>query len=275
MRVTLAVLLLAACLSHRTPADDGTPATDEIQETARISKERVEKAVDDVKVFVDGQAEEPLRPEVVLRWQNPIRVQTGAAVFAIWPHNGRPEAMASVFVWNGDLCHEFGSLTRGEKLIARHSSGERLLREPGVEFKLVPDSDRPADMPAARLRQMRAIAERFTARLVDQTRNNENQEVLRLLAKPLYRYEIKTPGAGPLRLFDGGVFAYVMGTDPEVVLLLEAVGPENEAVWQYAFAIATTHAVEARLGDEVVWSRRGFGRGASNAEMFFRRPLAD
>jgi hypothetical protein len=66
-----------------------------------------------------------------------------------------------------------------------------------------------------------------------------------------------------------------MGTDPEVVLLLEAVGPEKEAVWQYAFAIATTHAVEARLGEQVVWSRRGFGSGAPNAEIFIRRPLTD
>jgi hypothetical protein len=203
-------------------------------------------------------------------------VQTGAAVLAIWLQNGRPEAVASIYVWNGDLCHEFSSLSRRGKLTGRLRTGARWsLRDPGVDFKLVPDAQPPADTPAARMRQMKSIAERFTARLADQTRNNENTEVLRLLAKPLYRYETTDAGSDSLRLLDGGMFAYVMGTDPEVVLLLEAVGPEKEAVWQYAFAIATTHAVEARLGEQVVWSRRGFGSGAPNAEMFLRRPLTD
>lgn len=273
--VTLVGLLLVAGLSRRTPADE-KPAPDEAQERLRITKELVEKAASDVRVFPDGETEMALRPEVVLRWQNAVRVQTGAAVLAIWPHNGRPEAMASIYVWSGDLCHEFSSLSRQGKLTARHKTGARWsLRDPGVEFKAVPDTLPPADTPAARLRQMKSIAERFTAKLADQTQNNENTEVLRLLAKPLYRYEIKEPTGDSLRLLDGGMFAYVMGTDPEVVLLLEAVGPEKEAVWQYAFAIATTHAVEARLGEQVVWSRRGFGSGAPNAEMFVRRPLTD
>jgi hypothetical protein len=273
MAVTLVGLLLAASLSRRTPADEA-PAPDEAQERLRVTKERVEKAAYEVKVFPEGETETPLEPEIVLRWQNPVRVQTGAAVLAIWPHNGRPEAMASIFVWNGDLCHEFGSLSRVGKLTVHNRSSARLsFRDPGVEFKPVPGAQAPADTPAARLRQMKSIAERVTAKLADETRNNENTEVLRLLAKPLYRYEIKDPRSDSL--LDGSLFAYVMGTDPEVVLLLEAVGSEKEAVWQYAFAIATTHAVEARLGEQVVWSRRGFGSGAANAEVFLRRKLAD
>jgi hypothetical protein len=273
--VTLVGLLLLAGLASRTPADE-TQAPDDAQEKLRITKELVEKAANEVKVLPDGEAEVPLQPEVVLRWQNPVRVQTGAAVLAIWTDNGRPEAMASIFVWNGDLCHEFGSLSRQGKLTVSHKSSARLsLREPGVVFKPVPDSPPPADTPAARLRQMKSIAERFTAKLADQTRNNENTEVLRLLAKPLYRYAIKEPGSDPWRLLDGGMFAYVMGTDPEVVLLLEAVGAENGAAWQYALAIATTHAVEVRLGEQVVWSRRGFASDAPHAEVFLRRRLAD
>lgn len=273
--LVLVGLLLATGISRPTPGDE-TSAPDDQQEKLRINKELVEKAAGEVRVFPDGETEMPLQPEVVLRWQNPVRVQTGAAVLAIWPHNGRPEAMASIYIWNGDLCYEFSSLSRRGKLTVHHKSVARVsLCEPGVDFKPVPDSPPPADTPAARLRQMKSIAERFTAKLADQTKTNENTEVLRLLTKPLYRYEIKEPGGAPLRLLDGGMFAYVTGTDPEIVLLLEAAGAETERGWQYAFAIATTHAVEAKLGEQVVWSRRGFSSGAPNAEVFLRHRLAD
>ena len=48
--------------------------------------------------------------------------------------------------------------------------------------------------------------------------DSTDREELRLLPKPLYRYE---PKAGPV--IDGAVFAFVMGTDPESLLLIEAV----------------------------------------------------
>jgi hypothetical protein len=65
------------------------------------------------------------------------------------------------------------------------------------------------------------------------------------------------------------MFAFVMGTDPEVVLLLEAVEREGKAVWQYAVARATAYAVEASLGDEVVWSVQS-GPNPTNLMQIFR-----
>ena len=52
---------------------------------------------------------------------------------------------------------------------------------------------------------------------------------------------------------DGGVFAFVQGTDPEAILLLEAVHADGRPRWQYAFARATSAALEARLDKPVVW----------------------
>jgi len=63
-----------------------------------------------------------------------------------------------------------------------------------------------------------------------------------------------------------------MGTDPEVVLLLEAVEREGKVVWQYALARATSYAVEASLGDEVVWSAQN-GPNASNPMTQIFRPI--
>ena len=46
------------------------------------------------------------------------------------------------------------------------------------------------------------------------------------------------------------------GTDPEVVLILEAVGTAEDAVWQCAFVRATSGGLEVKAGDELVWSAR-------------------
>ncbi|HJT35269.1 MAG TPA: hypothetical protein VJ783_24805 [Pirellulales bacterium] len=224
-------------------------------ERPREAKELVEQSVDWYEVLPEADAKVGLRPQVVLRWRNTVRINTGAALLAIWTDHGRPEAMATIFQTGDQICHEMGSLSRSKKIVVRDktrvvwSSGKA-----GVEFRDVPDAPAPADDQAARLRQMKSLAERFTARLRPLDASAGTPEVLRLLPRPLYRYDIKDSKGQGAALRDGGMFAFVMGTDPEVVLLLEAAERDNKVVWQYAFARATAYAVDASLGDEVVWS---------------------
>jgi hypothetical protein len=178
--------------------------------------------------------------------------------------------MASIFQNGNDICHEFGSLSRSKKIVVRDKT--RVVWSPGkagVEFRDFPDAPAPAEDGAARLRQMKSLAGRFTARLRPLNGDNGELEVLRLLPRPLYRYELKdSKGTSPI-LRDGAMFAFVMGTDPEVVMLLEAVEREGKAVWQYAVARATSYAVEASLGDEVIWSVQS-GPNPTNLMQTFR-----
>ncbi len=224
---------------------DETAADDPLQAV----KEVLEQSVDWYDILPDAEAKVGLRPQIVLSWRNAVRRRTGAAILAIWTDQGRPDAMASIFQIGEDICHEFGSLSRS-KIVVRDNT--RVVWSPGnagVDFRDLPDAPAPAEDRAVRLRQMMSLAGRFTARLPD-----GELEVLRLLPTPLYRYELKDSKDTSPKLRDGAMFAFVMGTDPEVVLLLEAVEREEKAVWQYAFARATAYAVEASLGDEVVWS---------------------
>jgi hypothetical protein len=55
-------------------------------------------------------------------------------------------------------------------------------------------------------------------------------------------------------LLDGALFAYVQGTDPEAVLVLEAIGTPEKADWQYALVRATSGGLEVKLDNEVVWT---------------------
>lgn len=223
----------------------------------------------------DGaETEDRLIPRTVMRWKNPVRVQTGSGLTVVWTQHGRPLAMASIFLWDGDICHEFGSLSRSNKIVARYKTSVVWSpEEAGVDFREVPGVPAAAENPAARLRQMKAIAERFTARLPE--RNGEaNPEVLRLLPTPLYRYEVNDRDADS-SLQDGAMFAFVMGTDPEVILLLEAVGREGKAIWNYAFARATGWAADASLNNDVVWSVEAnkVGRDPKSTQVQIRRPL--
>jgi hypothetical protein len=237
-RGRIVLLGLLAVAAWRLPgAIAAEPPTDR---QGRSIKELLEQATEWYDVLPDAQAKEPLRLRIVQSWQNPVRTQTGAGVVAIWTSHGRPEAMASIFQWDNDICHEFVSLSRSNKLIARDKSD--VLWSPktaGVEFHDVPEAPVPAAKGAARLRQMKTIADRFAARLPDRNIDDGNQVVLRLLPTPLYRYDLEESENGAGTLKDGAMFAFVMGTDPEVILLLEAVEREGKMAWQYAFARAT------------------------------------
>jgi len=176
-------------------------------------------------------------------------------VFVLWVNKGRPEASASIYPWEGNLVHDFASLSRGARLVARE--GGRVIwspEAPGVEFKDIPGASAPADTAAARLRQMKVLADRFKVTMTGWKADKSDREVLRLLPKPLYRDELsEAPGPGP-GWIDGAVFAYVQGTDPEAVLLLEVFRQNGRPRWQYAFARATASGLEARLDKTVVWA---------------------
>ena len=206
------------------------------------------------RLLASSDARAPLEPHVAIRWHNATRGGQGNALLVLWVHDGRPAAAASVFAL-GQLCHEFVSLSPAAGLVAH--DGDRLVWSPsvaGVEFRRVPDAPAPAESPAGRLRQMKALARRFTATLTGWKSSENRREELRLLPQQLYRCDLKAAGATHPDLRDGAVFAFVQGTDPEVLLLLEAVAQSDGTPgWQYAFARATSGGLEAQLDGKLVW----------------------
>lgn len=244
-------LCLALTLAARGAAQP--PGKGEPEEEPKRLNEAIEKAIDWYDVF-PAAGEKALAPVAVARWRNVVRGQQGEAMMVLWCHNGRPAAVASVYPWQGKMVHEFDSLSRGAKLFAREK--DAVIWSPaaaGVEFKAVPKAPAPAKTAAARLLQMKALAEGFKATLTGWAPDDSDRQELRFRPRPLHRYDAKDPDPP---LLDGALFAYVQDTDPEVVLLLEAVGTAEKAEWQYAFARATSGGLEVKLGDEVVWTAK-------------------
>ena len=114
----------------------------------------------------------------------------------------------------------------------------------------IPDSAEPSDKPALRLTQARQIRQRFAAHEKEGT---DGRIELRPLSNPLYRYRDEETG-----VLDGMVFAFANGTNPEVLLVLEArrEAAASTAIWAYGLAQMTGAGVYVRLDDREVWHQR-------------------
>ena len=92
---------------------------------------------------------------------------------------------------------------------------------------------------------MKALSRDFSATI--KSLEGEVSE-LRLLPQPLYRYE---PKGG--EVLDGSLFSFALGTDPEVLLLIEARRIKDAWSWQYAIARFNYAELSAKFKDEQVW----------------------
>lgn len=195
-------------------------------------------------------SDKPMTVRVALRWANNTRgSENGMTV--LYLDNGIPLAVCNVYPWEQHLHHEFDSVSRGKLLC---ESGGQPIWSPdavGVEFQPVPDADAPADSPVARLRQMKSLAGDFASTMLGWKSDKSDREALRMLPQPLYRYESSTTSSR----FDGAVFAFVQGTDPESLLLLEAVRRNGMERWEYAFVRQTSGELEGRYRGTVVCIR--------------------
>lgn len=223
-----------------------------------------------------GQAEEQLTElefeEPLLRYYDPL-TNVPDGYFLVWTREGRPEVCATFWVHrlrNGlRELHEFQSLS-GQAIRARR--GETDVWRPdagGVEWQALLDAPPPASGAGLRLAQMRQQARRFSASIRDGTGRRE----LRLLPQPAYRYECPDEA-----VLDGALFIFAKGTNPELLLLLEAREMDDGSAWHYATARMTIRRIEILLDDEDLEIKPGLGgripfRDPEQPYYEFRRPL--
>jgi hypothetical protein len=230
-------------------------------------REFIDNSLDDYEVFAGADAEQPAELLTALRWANNTRGSEDG-VTLLYVHQGKPLATACVYPWQNRLEHGFSSLSR-EKIVARRD-GQVIWQPqaPGVEFADIPGAPVPEATRPQRLRQIKTLADRFQATLLGWKVDNTDREELRLLSRPLFRYD---PKEGDV--IDGAVLAFVMGTDPEVLLLIEAVRDGETAKWQYAFVRRTSGELEGRLDDAAVWNARRFPVQNDPRQAYFTRGI--
>jgi hypothetical protein len=196
-----------------------------------------------------------LKKEPVFEWSNPVRSGNQQGVVFLWLRDGRPAAMGCIFSEpegrhkGRKVIHEFHALDREKLVVTR--PGEPLNEwkpQAGLARKELPDAPAPAATPAARLTQMRQLAAEFVADSVDAKGAHWD---LRLIPAPLHRYPAAKNG-----VVDGALFTFVStaGTDPEVLLVIEAVEVNGKPRWEYAPGRFSDRSLTLRRKDREVWA---------------------
>lgn len=248
----------AAIIMLALPRSGVRAAEPEGESTRQLAAERLDfmlGTVRDFEVIPDGRPTDrwPLYAKPVLRWSNPVGgIRDGIVV--MWTDAARPVILAQVFPTKDNYwIHEFQSLAAGPFSVR---DGERVLWEPrkaGGEFQRLADVPPPAGSAAKRLLQMRSLAREFSA-FDDFRIHHDDKEAtrheLRLLSSPVYRYESRSE-----HVLDGAVFAFVLGTDPEVFLILEArKTADGNGAWEYLLAPMTCWALQVKHKNQTVWT---------------------
>jgi hypothetical protein len=184
----------------------------------------------------------------ILRPSNPITGTTDGALY-VWTNQGRPQALLRLFTFKNNIySHAWLSLSESKFVAERGGKVVWSPAEPGIQLRAMPDAPEPADTPVKRLRQMKLIANKFTATYTAVHLAADPFE-LRFLNQPLFQYETDDEYRA-----DGALFGYVQGTTPIGLLLLESRPTSDGHRWNYAFSTLVTGPVTARYEDKEVFS---------------------
>ena len=244
----------------------------EITPKQKAAKKRLDYMFESCAGFLgertsDGAKIEIL-PKPLLRWTNPdFGVRDG--LFVAWvDQKNRPMAAGQVFLMpntQNDWYIEQQSLWDGPMQFTSKTNPSWRPRAPGIQWnKFSTKILQPAKSKPLRLGQMRKLARRFRG----EDDLTATVSVLRLMPNPMVRYADEENG-----VIDGALFALVQGTDPELLIQIEAREDErqNHEYW-WALAPMTSANLEGYLDGNRVWSKpRASG---SPSAIFYMRQLA-
>lgn len=225
MNAGIISLTVAILVGQSSAATSSSTTADRLQALHRQEAESWRMFVDE-----DRHATAVLGDKPIYVWTNPTRSSGQHGAVFLWSHEGRPTVIGSIFSHpeQGErmICHEFHSLATGA-LRPERDAGQTWQPTAPVPMLALAGAPPVEATATRRLLQMRALSKKFTAHSVDYQK--ERWE-LRLLTQPMYRYEKPTGD-----VVDGAIFAFVTsaGTDPEVVLVLEARSVGDSPSWHY------------------------------------------
>ena len=195
-------------------------------------------------------AEASLHPKALLRWSNPISTVRDGMI-GMYKLGDRPISFVEFQMHaSGTVIHEFNIASR--KAVELKRDGRTIWKplQRWSVYRELTDAPDPASDKLKRLTQMKRLARRF--KVTDQFGWEEDDITpyeLRLMPNPVYRY------GNSDRVIDAACFIFAQGTNPEAILLLEAVESGDETGWRYLFVPSTIYELTVRLDGKVVWEK--------------------
>ncbi len=238
--MSLAVCALLFAQLGQLPEEDAAA-------TKAASLERIVRDLEsfELSVVSDSPEKLALSGDPVLRWNYPIRNVDDAALF-VWLGKDRPEVVSTVMSYRdgkGNLRRAYEFLSVSQNALEAQQKGGQVWHpaKPGFTWQPLPEASVPARTPAERKRQMHDLAAKFQVAV----QSEDNRYELRLLTKPLYRYQSATAD-----ILDGCLFAFVEGTDPELILAIESSADAPH--WKFATGRLTRFRIEVRFDNNVL-----------------------
>jgi hypothetical protein len=213
----------------------------------------------------------PMRPQPLKRWSDPTKNVKDAALWA-WGERGRPSALVIIerFADSGSgespVIGGFELVSLADEVLEVEGTNDILAenartvadlkpvmtgdvrwnpKRSGFALRDVPNAPRPALTAPSRLVQMNDLIRRFSA-----VAHPGRPSQLALLPDPIDRYSDAEAGQ-----VDGAIFLLAIGTNAEVMVVLEAQGPIPEkASWRYAVARATAAPFEVAIDGKQVFA---------------------
>jgi len=208
----------------------------------------------------------------VLQWSWPRNGFTDGHTY-VWVSNGRPQVIGGAFLIPAEKQAYYEFVSVADAALTCQRNGETVWTPPAVELPWweIPDAPRLAETPRAKAGQMRAIARQFrgVARMGPPRYEPGARWELGLLTSPIYRYS----GAGR-DVLEGAIFVWAMGTDPQLLLLLEAQQREGATHWRAAFTRLSGFELAASFGEKEIWTSPKIENGhAKDSTWHLSQPL--
>jgi hypothetical protein len=235
--------MLAAVIAPRASAQE--------QQKAQLLEQMTALAKETQVNVADSDQPAQLAEKPIFRYSDQPRRFIDATMWA-WTEAGRPVAFQKIeAVERGETAaplwqYCLASLST-RNVTVKWTGREFRTKSPGVEFRPLEDAP-DVGVGAQRKRQARELARGFTARIVTDPVNNTDQE-MRLLTTPLFEY------ADPRsKEFLGAVYGLsTNGTNPDLLIVIEARGSEGKLAWHYAPARMTTGGITLKYNGAKVW----------------------
>jgi hypothetical protein len=230
--LTAAGLLAAALLAAADPPEPKQPDPGKAKAEDEEHRAEAGRAVGQIEVeeLVDGEWFKVKRVEKALLYHgDATRGHTRGSVWA-WGVEGRPVVLLELWQngtdrtrWACGLCNTSGGKVRATR------GGTPWWREnaSAAEPTDIPTAPVPAADGPARQRQLKLIASKFAGHEFWDPDNTRYE--LRRLERPLHTYRDEAGG-----LLDGAMYVLANGTNPEIMLFVEArAKPGEKPVWQF------------------------------------------
>ncbi len=241
-------LIVLVALTFVARADDDSPKKPEPSTTVKVAHEHMTEI--NVRSLAKGRdAAVELLPNPLLTYGDATRNNEAGTLWA-WGKSGRPVAFLELYrnVGKNEPWVHALTLTSPELIQLTGPNGNHWTpKKSHFALKDIPNAPEVGNKPAIRLRQMKEISRRFEAHEFWEPNNSRFE--MRLLVQPVHRYQDEAA-----KLLDGAVFVLAHGTNPEVLIQIEADAIEQPPRWRYSFARLGSAELHVLFDGQEVWT---------------------